>query len=270
VEAKPDDPLPKDLRTRKTDKRVWKVDTIADFDVRQNFFGVGSTPVVEGDLLIAPGRRQPKNDPARNARHRPKGSDSGIVAFDKYTGKVRYHVTNELASYAGPVLATVGGWGDGLVRLRSLENGEVTTTLEEHRGILCQIAFMPDGKRLVSAATIDRGERESRASRYRGEIKLWDIAKEKEVGTLHGHEERLECLCCSPDGGMLATGDNDGLTKLWDVQAKKELATLGGHRGPNTTIVGLAFSRMARHWPRPAWIRRSCWGMFGAARSSAF
>jgi outer membrane protein assembly factor BamB len=90
-------------------KRVWKVDTVADFDVRQNFFGVGSTPVIEGDLLIAQVGGSAKDDPARNARHWPKGANSGIVGFDKYTGKVRYHVSNELASYAGPVLATVGG-----------------------------------------------------------------------------------------------------------------------------------------------------------------
>jgi outer membrane protein assembly factor BamB len=90
-------------------KRIWKVDTIADFHVRQNFFGVGSTPVIEGDLLITQVGGSLKDDPARNARHVPKGSDSGIVAFDKYTGKVRYHVTDELASYAGPVLATIDG-----------------------------------------------------------------------------------------------------------------------------------------------------------------
>ena len=31
---------------------VWKVDTAKEFGVVQNFFGVGSSPVVEGDLLI--------------------------------------------------------------------------------------------------------------------------------------------------------------------------------------------------------------------------
>ena len=31
-------------------KLIWKVDTKADFGVVQNFFGVGSTPVIEGDL----------------------------------------------------------------------------------------------------------------------------------------------------------------------------------------------------------------------------
>jgi outer membrane protein assembly factor BamB len=90
-------------------KLIWKVDTVADFDVRQNFFGVGSTPVIEDDLLLAQVGGSPKSDKARDARGRPRGKDSGIVAFDKYTGKVRYHVTNELASYAGPVLATIDG-----------------------------------------------------------------------------------------------------------------------------------------------------------------
>ncbi|HZV05439.1 MAG TPA: PQQ-binding-like beta-propeller repeat protein [Gemmataceae bacterium] len=90
-------------------KLIWRVDTLADFDVRQNFFGVGSTPVIEGNLLIAQVGGSANDDRARTARDRPKGNDSGIVAFDKYTGKVRYHVTDETASYASPVLATIDG-----------------------------------------------------------------------------------------------------------------------------------------------------------------
>src|SRR5207302_3004997 len=38
-----------------------------------------------------------------------RGNGSGLVAFDKYTGRVRYQVTDELASYASPKLATIGG-----------------------------------------------------------------------------------------------------------------------------------------------------------------
>ena len=36
-------------------KVLWKLDTAAEFNVIQNFFGVGSTPLVEGDLLIVGG-----------------------------------------------------------------------------------------------------------------------------------------------------------------------------------------------------------------------
>ncbi len=94
---------------RETDgKLLWKVDTRADFHFVPNFFGVGSVPVVEGDLLIVPVGGSPKgSDPADFADL--KGDRSGVVAFDKRTGKVKYRITDELASYASPVLATIGG-----------------------------------------------------------------------------------------------------------------------------------------------------------------
>ena len=90
-------------------KPIWKVDTVADFHVRQNFFGVGSTPVVEGDLLLAQVGGSPKSDRSRTAQDSPKSDDSGLVAFDKYTGKVRYRVGDELASYSGPKVTTLAG-----------------------------------------------------------------------------------------------------------------------------------------------------------------
>ncbi len=90
---------------------IWKHDTVVKFNVVQNFFGVGSTPVIEGDLLIA----QIGGSPAANKNLPPgrlelvRGNGSGIVAFDKRTGDVKYQITDELASYAGPVLATIDG-----------------------------------------------------------------------------------------------------------------------------------------------------------------
>ena len=89
-------------------KLVWKVDTRADFGVIQNFFGVGSTPVVEGDLLIVQVGGSPKES-LEQAFADIKGNGSGVVAFDKLTGKVRYRITDELASYSSPVLATING-----------------------------------------------------------------------------------------------------------------------------------------------------------------
>jgi outer membrane protein assembly factor BamB len=87
---------------------LWKVDTQAEFGVVPNFFGVGSAPVVEGDLLIAQvGGSPPNSGPGPSPDL--KGNGSGIVAFDKRTGKVRYRVTDELAGYSSPVLATIDG-----------------------------------------------------------------------------------------------------------------------------------------------------------------
>src|SRR5438132_11713258 len=41
-------------------KPIWKIDTLAAYHFHQNFFGVGSVPVVEGDLLIVPIGGSPK------------------------------------------------------------------------------------------------------------------------------------------------------------------------------------------------------------------
>jgi outer membrane protein assembly factor BamB len=89
-------------------KPVWKVDTRAEFGVVQNFFGVASVPVVEGDLLIVQVGGSPAgSDPSDFVRL--KGNGSGVVAFNKLTGRVVYRITDELASYASPVLATIKG-----------------------------------------------------------------------------------------------------------------------------------------------------------------
>ena len=92
---------------RVTDGKVlWKIDTIKDFHVIQNFFGVGSTPVIEGDLLIAQVGGSPADSPTAISAD-VKGNGCGVVAFDKRTGKVRWKITDELASYSVPVLATI-------------------------------------------------------------------------------------------------------------------------------------------------------------------
>ncbi len=88
-------------------KQVWKVDTKAEFGFVQNFFGVGSTPVVEGDLLLVQVGGSPK-DSENVEIARLKSNGSALVAFDKLTGKVKYKVGDELASYSVPVLATIG------------------------------------------------------------------------------------------------------------------------------------------------------------------
>jgi outer membrane protein assembly factor BamB len=94
-------------------KEVWKVSTKAKFHFHQNFFGVGSVPVVDGDLLIVAvggSEKGPRPVDLRDAK--PDGT--AIVAFDKKTGEVRYAKGDELASYSSPVVRTVGGKRLGL------------------------------------------------------------------------------------------------------------------------------------------------------------
>jgi outer membrane protein assembly factor BamB len=103
-------------------KVLWKHDTLSEFHVVKNFFGVGASPVIEGDLLIMqvggspdPYDKSPDGQPigpptdiyAAAGKVIPGGS--GIVAFDKHTGEVVYKITDELASYSTPTLATING-----------------------------------------------------------------------------------------------------------------------------------------------------------------
>lgn len=86
---------------------LWEVDTAERFHVVQNFFGVGSTPIVEGDLLITMVGGSPPDSPPIHSE-RVAGAGSGIVAFDKRTGDVRYSISNQLASYSSPVVHQIG------------------------------------------------------------------------------------------------------------------------------------------------------------------
>ncbi len=86
---------------------VWKRDTNADYGVIQNFFGVGSSPIVYNDLLLAMIGGSPAQSalvPQGNLDGvRPNGT--GMVAFDKRTGKEMFRVGNYLASYSSPIVA---------------------------------------------------------------------------------------------------------------------------------------------------------------------
>lgn len=96
-----------------TGKEVWKLDTREKYRFHQNFFGVGSTPVVFGDLLLVAvggSLKGPKPFDLREA----KGNNTAIVALDKTTGVEKWTVSDELASYSSPVVKTIDGKPVGL------------------------------------------------------------------------------------------------------------------------------------------------------------
>jgi outer membrane protein assembly factor BamB len=101
-----------------TGNLVWQRDTTKDWSIPEPFFGVGSTPILEGNLLIVMVGGQP---------------NSGVVAFDSGTGKTlwesggkrnwdgtpaigwrgeapyRWTGEEKMASYSSPVAATIHG-----------------------------------------------------------------------------------------------------------------------------------------------------------------
>ncbi len=103
-----------------TGKLRWTKDTLRDYAVVQNFFGVASTPYVYKDkLLVMVGGSPPASQQLPASRLdlvQPAGS--AIVAFDKRTGEERYRVGDELASYAALTVRQIGGQDVGLAFLR--------------------------------------------------------------------------------------------------------------------------------------------------------
>jgi len=118
------------LQTRQL---VWRVDTLKEYGVVPNFFGVASNPVVHGDkLLVMVGGSPPEsqNVPAGQL-DLVKPNGSAIVAFDKRSGAEIYRLGDDLASYASLSTQKVGDRFVGLVFLRSglvawdLDHGKV-------------------------------------------------------------------------------------------------------------------------------------------------
>jgi outer membrane protein assembly factor BamB len=74
-------------------KKVWQRSLLEDYEVPPSFFGIGTSPLLEGNLLLV----------------NVGGRDAGIVAFNKDTGKEVWKATSEGASYSSPVAATIDG-----------------------------------------------------------------------------------------------------------------------------------------------------------------
>ena len=96
-----------------TGKEVWRLDTRAKYHFHQNFFGVGSAPVVFGDLLIVAVGGSPQGAKPADLRQ-VKGNNTAVVAFDKLTGTEKWAISDELASYSTPIVANLGGQPVGL------------------------------------------------------------------------------------------------------------------------------------------------------------
>ena len=77
-----------------TGRRIWQVDTRKSFGAPKGFFGSGTSPLVEGELVIL------------NVGSPLRG---GIIAMDRMTGAVRWKVSGDEVSYASPVAATIAG-----------------------------------------------------------------------------------------------------------------------------------------------------------------
>lgn len=69
-------------------------------------------------------------------------------------------------------------------------------------------------------------------------IRVWDVAKQREVATMSGHTGTVTDLSFSPDGQQIASSSWDGTVRVWDGGSGTELLAL---KSSGQEVLGVAF-----------------------------
>lgn len=90
-----------------------------------------------------------------------------------------------------------------------------------------RIAFLPDGKRLVSGGVDNT-------------VRLWDLAAGKELRRFGGHYPWVNCVAAASDGSFLVSGGADEWIKLWDPASGKLLREIRVSEDKGNSAAALA------------------------------
>ena len=143
---------------------------------------------------------------------------------------------------------------DGTIEVLNLRHPDHIAKWRAHRYDFGGLAFMPDGKTLVSAAGGDAS------------VKLWDISTNPPplIRQLGRALNAYFSVAITPDGQRIAAGSGDGMITVWDPATGHELMKLKAGGPVGESISGLAFlpdgntlvscsDNEARVWRAPSW-----------------
>ncbi|NDJ85618.1 MAG: protein kinase [Chloroflexi bacterium] len=115
---------------------------------------------------------------------------------------------------------------DRVLRLWSLETGQVVREFVEHDALIYGLAYSPGGR----TALVGTG---------RGSLLVWDLITGQNVRELAGHDHPVNAVAYDASGKFALSGDRNGDVMLWDMETGTRLVVLEGH---NSWINDLAFS----------------------------
>ena len=89
------------------------------------------------------------------------------------------------------------------VHVLEAATGRSVATLGGHERESAWVAFLPDGKLLVTSDF--------------SHVRLWDVAAGRELARVQAHTAWIYCVAVAPDGRTLASVGLDERVKLWDA-----------------------------------------------------
>jgi len=178
--------------------------------------------------------------------------DGMITVWDSRTGEILTSLNGHTNMVVGLAFAPDGkrlasaSW-DGTAKVWDLASGDEITTLRGHasQALISNIIFSPDGATVFSGVAEDKFAYQ------------WDATTGQVVKTFSGEGKEIYGVALSPDGSLLAAGNQDGNISLFAVESGEKLRVLSGHAGlvfrlafnqDGTLLASTGFDRLAKVW----------------------
>ncbi|NET56867.1 MAG: protein kinase [Symploca sp. SIO2E6] len=168
-----------------------------------------------------------------------------ITIYDVTNKKLTCSLRGRMEGVSGLTFSSDGqmlaSWSkDGIIKLWDLATGKLQRTLPSRLGVIRCLGISLDHQTLAIV-------------NLENKITVWDLRNGRLLelnssssfnrkstnwmGKLMGHHQRINTIAISPDGRLLAIGNEDKKIQLWNLVSQKLLDTLKGHtNGVNAVI----------------------------------